>query len=476
MDLKKNQFLLNKVVFFGFFVFLFSILISLRTNILYGDEVFYWFQSREIFKSFKFVNFNNTQPLFYPLILAFAPNPFVGRLFNLFFILLAIYFFATYVNEYQIFNKKNQLARLLTISIFFFSPYTVFVGVSLYTEALFTLILISLFWIKNHIYNNKHIFIYGILLGLLTEIRITGVWVLLFLAAYHLIKTRNLSLKNSLPFFIGIAFLIPYIAIGGFSFIREKSHILSSIDFYKKIVFSRSASLNFFLGPMKILLVIGCLTSFVKKNKEGVFHVIFITSFFLSSVFFLSFFDRYWYILLPSIVFLSLLGIESINVTLKEKLFAKLLVFSFLIILQINFFIRNRQLINPDALLKNRYFLSTPKECQEIRTLKLISSSDNRVVKLPYFTQPRKSLYIYQGIIIAKDSYYYLILNYLDDYGNIFLNNKKIAFYNNPLDPAVIKIDLKKNEKVILRLDVFNNNIIGGLGQILFCRSLISNL
>jgi hypothetical protein len=86
---KNKERLIVLICFLLLFIFYFILIFLIPKNQIYGDEIFFYDQARKIYEKGEFVNFQNTQPLLYPLFLSlFYKNIIVARLVNILLMLI----------------------------------------------------------------------------------------------------------------------------------------------------------------------------------------------------------------------------------------------------------------------------------------------------------------------------------------------------------------------------------------------------
>lgn len=475
-------------IFLFFFLFYSFLIFQIPKDILYGDETIFWDQAQKISQG-KFVNFENTQPLFFPLVLSlFLKDLFLVRFLNSFLILASglILFFIV---------RKNFNNFFASIALFLFLSYlfSIHSAITLYTEAWFTffLLLIFLFFEKfKKGENNLFLIFYGILLGLLLQSRVTGIWVLVFLF-FYLFFQKTLKKTHFISFFTALFIFLPYFFLGGLKFLQEKGNLFSITSLENLLTFFLSQIFNsfYYLFPILPFFLIGVISYFKTKeiNPTIKFHFSFILFGLVLGLMITVQFSRYFYLIFPSIIILSIFGLKESFIFLKTK-FNKVFVF-FLIFLSLSLFfffsVRVEQLYSPQKFYQQRYFLKIPSFCQEIKNFYLVKNikpkpgeeileiklaEKKEKIELPFLNQPSFSLYLYFNEIKINKNYNFLVLSYLDDNSILFLNQKEIGSTFDPWRGHIFEIKIEKEKNYLLSLLIYNSINIGGIGQVLLCQ------
>lgn len=485
--MKNPLFNLQKSAYYFFIIFIilqgiFAFVINsyFSSNRLYGDEVFYWFQSRAIRENFQFVNFQNTQPLLFPLILSFFNSLNLARIFNSFLIILSSIIFIFYLLENLEIQKEKVLFYISVILLLFFvSPFTIFFALSLHTEALFTLFFILallLFPKVIRVLEIKFLIIFGLILGLAMQTRITGLF-LFFYFLFYLLITRQFKLNHLISFIIAILIFLPYLSIGGLSFVEAKASPTLALEDFTLTIINRLYQGLYFWWPFLILIFLGILEIFKTNNDFGKFHFWFALSFFIFSIFIPIFFPRYWFILLPSFIIFIYFGFQKLNQLFGERVYILIPLFLGLLLLQGYTDLNNKALILPNLYYKNQYFLRLPSDCFEIKELIAVPRNENEnlrqfaKISLPYFEQPVNLPLEYFFYFNSKKTYNFLVLNYVDDQYSLAINGEKIVDLKDGLwEPQLFEYRFLKDQPNTVNILVINHSNIGGIGQILICQ------
>ena len=215
----------------------------------------------------------------------------------------------------------------------------------------------------------------------------------------------------------------------------------------------------------------GLLHTFKTRNQKNIFHSLFITYIFIISIFFDPFLDRYWYILIPSILVLYSEGIHFLLHIVQKKKW----LFPVLVILIISFQMlyawNNIEKTSVQLTMKNRYFLKLPPTCDLVTNILMKDNKKNMQtkIKLPYFMQAADSQLFYETTVHISKSVKYAYFSYVDDVADVYLNSQFIGTIHDPYNPTAFPVNLKKDQDVTLGLSVYNLKNIGGIGQILLC-------
>jgi hypothetical protein len=369
------------------------------------------------------------------------------------------------------FDLKTALFGTL---IFALNPLTIMLAVSLYTEALFTFLLLLSFLIFDKIKkSNSYIawIYFGILLGLLSEARVTGLLVAFFFFIYATIK-QNLKPQYFVSLIIAILLFIPYLALGGINFLFEKQ-VGVYFDFIKPIIF-----IGKFLWPMFLFLFFGIYYKQEKNKKEFVlFHLFFVIIIFvLLTSFTAILFERHLFILFPSLTIIIASGFHSL---LKRKKLLKIFIILLFLSCFFYFFIIFKLTKLPNQYYSQSFYLQIPKDCMEIKgvnatsNFKIINNTlirNNGIsIDLPYLNQPPgQTLYFFK--FSPKENYSHLILKYADDVGIVIINNTVIGYIEDIYREDIFEYNFTASEPV--EVDILIENVInvGGIGQILICK------
>ena len=447
------------------FFIIYSILIIKTPQILSGDEIFYYDQALHLRKG-EFVNFENTQPLFFPAVMAAAitENVIILRLFNAFFSILAIYFLFKIVEER--FSKKTAILSALIIgSSKFYTQY----ATTLHTEALLVLMIILslkyfLEYLKNQSYKNAILF--GIFAGLSLQTKVMGISVPVFFTLYLLYKNPReiFKLKYILAMFIALLILIPYFFVGGSKFLIEKTTASrsSSADLNESFFALQQLVPHFTISFLILLLF--ALFFYKSKEENKLFYFFPIAFFIMMLIPRTILFTRQFY---PMIPFLAVIAADYV-ITESRKSIKYVAIFLVLL-----FFVSNLRILpGLPKLYHQAYYVDIPEGCQEIKNLK----HEGQDIELPFFTQPTGQQWGYYAVFNAADNYNYVILEYLDDDPKEFRIDQ-ISYMNRyefyPYSRHVVKANISKGEH-LLDISIWNGLNIGGIGQILLCKE--SNL
>jgi 4-amino-4-deoxy-L-arabinose transferase-like glycosyltransferase len=467
---KNKEKLIVSICFLLLFIFYFILIFLIPKNQIYGDEIFFYDQAKKIYERGEFVNFQNTQPLLYPLFLSlFYKNIIVARLVNI--LLMLISSFLLFLCIRKNFDLKTALFGTL---IFALNPLTIMLAVSLYTEALFTFLLLLSFLIFDKIKKSNSYIVwicFGILLGLLSEARVTGLLVALFFFIYATIK-QNLKLQYFLSLITAILLFIPYLALGGINFLFEKQMGVY-FDFIKPIIF-----IGKFLWPMFLFLFFGIYYKQEKNKKEFVlFHLFFVIAIFILLTSFTAIlFERHLFILFPSLTIITAAGFYSL---LKRKKLLKIFIILLFLSCFFYFFIIFKLTKLPNQYYQQSFYLQIPKDCIEIKEVNATSNfkiinktlirNNGISIDLPYLNQPSgQTLYFFK--FLPKENYSHLILKYADDVGIVIINNTVIGHIEDIYREDIFEYNFTASEPV--EIDILIENIInvGGIGQILICK------
>ncbi|MEM2768672.1 MAG: hypothetical protein QXR88_01005 [Candidatus Pacearchaeota archaeon] len=459
---------LNKQYLFLILILVIVFLINLITilkipkQILFGDEAFYFDQAAKI-REGKFINFQNTQPLLYPSFLSIFVgfnSTFLFRLVNLFLFIIALILFFIY-------SKKlfdNYLFSYIAMIIFAFNGMIMLLAVSIYTEILFFVFMLLCFMIFDKIEDENKIFpwlVFGLVLGLTLETRITGLFVAAFFLIYILIK-NDFKFHHFISFFLAFLILIPWLLLGGFKFLFEKQ-----VGSYFRIIGPFSFIFKYWL-PFLPFLLFGIYVAFKEKIELMKKILLFCLVCFIILISFGGFmmFERHWAIIFPFLSIISVKGFEKIIKCLKNlrlnlfRIFFILLVISFFVFY---FYINITNFKLPSSIYSQKLYLQIPENCIEIKEWKV----NNKTVSLPVFDQKDRA--VYSNITTLEEKYNKIILFYTDDYGSIKINNTLIGEMHDPLNPHIFYFNFT-NESWKIDVEIINTMNVGGIGQVLICK------
>ena len=420
---------------------------------IYGDEVFYFHQALKI-REGKFMNFQNTQPLLYPLFLSLFINasPFFLRLLNVFLLIISLVLLFYY-------SKRFSNLALLVVLVFGFNSLILLLTSTLYTEILFFVFLFLSFIVFENIKNSKKILPwigFGIILGLACQTRVTGLILFMFFLFYILLKDK-FQFHHFLCFLTMFLVLLPWFLVGGWNFLIEKQ-----IGSYFDIVGPIKSILKYW-WPLTPFLFFGFYTA-IKQKKEDLNMILLFCL--VCMVILISFtgvmFERHFSIVFPFLSIISIIGVEKIiNKNYKKAI--KIIVFVFLIfLLGFYIFFSFKNFKTPDQVYSQHFYLKIPDNCIEIKKWEV----DGKMIELPVFDQQGEK--IYSTTIKLDKNYSKIVLLYADDYGRLNINNTFFNF-NDPFVPKVFKFDFVEG---IWRIELMINNVIniGGIGQVLICQ------
>ncbi len=484
--LKEKYFQLSLIIIFLIFLFFYSwiILNVFDKNVLYGDEVFYWEQAKKIREEFKFINFQNTQPLLYPIVLSLSfPSVVASRLISVFLFLIANLLFF-YLNKKYIFIKTTnpKLYEFFSILLFFIFPLTVFFATSMHTESLFFvflfLTLIVFFKIlsfqdlkQTKVKNIIYYLLFGFFLGLTMQARIVGVPLSLFLILY-LLFLKKINKFFVFSFILSYSIFIPYLLLGGFEFLSAKSSPVLILENTILQLLHHLFNIFYFWWPFIILIFIGIIEALKKRDILLRFWVWFFLFFLFFSVLTELFFLRYGMLSVPSIIVCLFIGYDKLRQKINKKLL--FLIFLILISLQITTIFKFKNFALAKFYYSNWYFIKPPEDCLEIKDLLVSDRTSDKFdiaqIKLPYFEQPPYKVYEYFFIFSPDKEYNYLILNYIDDIYALAINGEKIIKEKSePFKAQIIRHNFLPGEEYGVNILVGNQINIGGIGQILIC-------
>ena len=461
------------------FIFYLILVFQIPADKIYGDEIFFYDQAKTIAEKGEFVNFQNTQPLLYPIILSlFYKNLIFSRILNVLLIIFSSILVFVYLKKN--FDFKTALFGMM---VFVLNPLTILLGVSLYTESVFTFLLLSSFLIFDKIKKSNSwiswVF-FGIILGLLSQARITGLLVAFFFFAYLSLK-QNLKLQHLFCAIITISIVIPYFALGGLSFLFEKQ-IGVHFDFVKPFV-----AIGKFLWPMAFFFLLGiyfCSKTEKEKSKK---EQILLHLFFLIVIFILLssltgiVFERHWFILFPSFVIVASAGFYDL---FKFKKKFRLFFFIIFFISIIFYFLLILNLKLPHNYYSQFFYLEIPEKCIEIKKVNITNNfqfdeeknilvrDKGKTIELPYLSQPQGQ-FLYFFDFFPQDNYSYLILEYADDVGIVIINDLVVGHITDTYAPDVFEYNFTKNKSTEINILIENVINIGGIGQILICKKKI---
>ncbi|MEM1577989.1 MAG: hypothetical protein QXM27_03205 [Candidatus Pacearchaeota archaeon] len=458
---------LNKQYLFLIFVlaviFLINLIITLKIpkQILFGDEAFYFDQAAKI-REGKFVNFQNTQPLLYPSFLSIfvgSNSTFLFRLVNLFLFIIALILFFIYSKNFF----DNYLFSYIAMIIFAFNGLIMSLAVSIYTEILFFVFMLACFIIFDKIENKNNIFpwiIFGLVLGLTLEARITGFFVAAFFLIYILIK-NDFKFHHFISFFLAFLILMPWLLLGGFKFLFEKQ-----IGSYFRIITPFNFILKYWL-PFLPFLLFGIYIAFKEKIKLMKKIILFCLVCFIILISFGGFmmFERHWAIIFPFLSIISIKGFEKIiihskNFRLNLRIFFILLIISLFVFY---FYINITNFKLPSSIYSQKLYLQIPENCIEIKEWKV----NNKTISLPIFDQEDRI--VYSNITMLEEKYNKIVLFYADDYGSIKINNNLIGEMHDPLNPHIFYFNFT-NGSWKIDIEIINIINVGGIGQVLICK------
>ncbi len=472
--------LVVSIILIFVFVFYFYLIFTwLSDDRLYGDEVFYWFQSRAISEQGKFVNFQNTQPLLFPLVLSLFDSVNFGRVFNSLLIVLSSIIFVFYLLKNLEINKENKLLfGVMSLFLFFISPFTTFFAISLHTEAIFTLFFILSLLFFSYCRKNqsfKNLILFGIFLGLAMQARITGIVLFIFFLLY-LILSKKFKPRHLTSFIIALIIFFPYFILGGLQFLGTKGPLTNlALEDFTLMIVNRSYQALYFWWPFLILIFLGIFYILKTNNKFGKFHFWFIALLLIFNILTPYSFPRYWFILVPSLVIIICFGFKKLIQVLKGKVYLVLILFLGLFLLQGYTVLKAKALALPNLYYSNQYFLKSPPDCFEIKeSLVVLRSEDASTftkVSFPYFEQPPDMIFEYILSFIPEKNYNLLVINYVDDEYALAINEKKIINWGgNVWGAQLIEHEFSQDEQAFINILVINHLNIGGIGQILICQ------
>ena len=175
-------------------------------------------------------------------------------------------------------------------------------------------------------------------------------------------------------------------------------------------------------------------------------------------------FPRYFFVAIP---FLSLISLEFIT-HLKTRYY-KIIGLLMIFVIIVSF---AAKLPNIPQLYSQNYYLAKDG-CQDIKKFNI--SCKNRLDKsaneitTPYFSQEPLSNCIYATRINIDKDYSKIYAAYIDDSGIISIGNYSV-YHNDVYIPLKESINLKKGE-YNLTIDVQNDILTGGIGQIMVCKN-----
>ncbi|MFT4304393.1 MAG: ArnT family glycosyltransferase [Candidatus Woesearchaeota archaeon] len=440
-----------------FFLLIYSVLIFNAKPILSWDEPFYYYQAQSL-RDGNFVNFQNTQPIAYPLILSlFNTNNIIFlRLLSSIAAVLGLYVLFLLVKE--LFNNKIAFFSVLLLGS---SKLFVHFAVTIQTEAFLFLFMMLSFYFFFRVLKNKKIsdYIYlGIFFGLSIQTKVQALIIPLILSGYLIYNSPKtfFSLKYFYALLISLIIFIPYFLIGGINFLHEKVTIsrgISGMGLMSMIALLSYLTIYFFI------LLFLCLIRLKISGHKRLFYlfpIFYIIVLFLPATII---FSHHFFPILPFLLVI----IVSHFFDEKNKLFR---VISFVMVILL-IFSNARVISDLPRYHLNSIHVDIPDDCINFKELYI---NNTIPIKLPIFDQPSYSYVSYYTNFTLLESKGYMIFNYLDDHiKNVSINDNiitEIWFAGSGL--FIIAKEFGPGE-YNLSFEIENVYNIGGIGQLLIC-------
>jgi len=447
LDEKKVLILLFIVAFAVFSVFLVS---KQSPDLLFSDEVFYYFQAVNISHG-DFVWFDDTQPYFYPLFLSiFALVNFDVTLMRF---SSAIFLSLASILLFVIVRRKFSFKEsLLSFALFIFLGETIFYSSLLYTEALFIfLMLAGYFFYSRYIETEKKPDYYAfiLILSLSFITRTAGFFLIIVYTAHLLMLKRHYDLRG---FIVPFVFFVPYILLGGMNFIFEKTINAISVsdyfDFYRGVLIY-----SFFFAFLALISFSNSdsRTKLLKFSVLGYFLAMVLSSSIL--------YHRYLFVAVPALVILISLFFFQLENKTGKFVFAAFIILNFAFAC---FYVYNYSF--PADV--NKYYFEE-SGCYNVESL--YSSCEGKYISLPYFSQSSGSSCDYSFEINAESGYSEFVFGYPSNGIELYVDNKLVFDCSSgQIGPAFFPFNLAAGQHEI-NFTITNPNNIGGLGQLLLC-------
>src|SRR3989338_2388939 len=360
---------------------------------------------------------------------------------------------------------------ILTTLLFLTNPETITLSSLLFTDTLFIFfVILSLYFYFRKITNDNFsenkmdYIILGILVGLASLTRVIGVYlVLFFLIMFFVVNNYKINLMLIKRY---ILFLFPYIIITTLFFIFKSFNFIvmkinpTTIMFNKELLFN----IIYYFNPLFCVLSLTALFYYTRQRLVNYLKYFVICYILLLMLLVNIIFPRYFFVAIP---FLSLISLEFIThlTTRYYKIIGLLMIFVIIVSFA-------AKLPNIPQLYSQNYYLAKDG-CQDIKKFNI--SCKNRLDKsaneitTPYFSQEPLSNCIYATRINIDKDYSKIYAAYIDDSGIISIGNYSV-YHNDVYIPLKESINLKKGE-YNLTIDVQNDILTGGIGQIMVCKN-----
>jgi hypothetical protein len=436
-------------------------------DILWSDELFYYFQARNLLVG-KLVWFENTVPFMSPLILApFSFSLLAMRLWAALIMSLGLIAFYSYAKG--IFSKKLALLSWLILLLHAQTSF----GVSLFSENVF--FGLSFFYLnlqRRYAEQPRMILPLGILVGILMLTRPFGIFWPLALGLELLIGRGFQVFKSRAGWsligqgLIAVVIYQAWLARGGFSFVSMMITTKSTGNFPHPYIDLP----GFFTFSISIAFLFGLLFGREANFRKYKFGVIAIVLFSLANAFLISnTFIRHFLAVLPLLVIYTASGL--LRLSSRDWRIGILIVWCLAFL--------GERIIRPyqddfKSPTYNHYYLAHPG-CQAVSQMKMScqhletgeSLGPKQTISLPFLDQPLVSRCSYEADLNLNIEAKWIYLAFFDDWGFVHLDERRIA-KGTTWNPSVFPISAAPgNHRITAQIE--NQSGFGGIGQMLFC-------
>jgi hypothetical protein len=421
---------------------------------LLGDELFFYFQAQAI-KQGKFIWFDNTQPMVFPLFLSFLPpaNIYILRFSSIIFACIDV--MLLYALGRRFFSASAGLLAGLFLLVHFETFRTNFL---LFGEPLALMLCLIVFWyfakiLEQSTHTSSDPWFLGLVLAIFSLTKMQGlIFAGFFILA--LIVARKITIREAA--FIGIPIIIfqlPYQLLHGATAISDKMapSYLSVLyfpiwEFFKEqgLATALLTAVAIF-GPKRTklgwsiswLIIWLLLTTAVTDRYPFPRHFVLLMPFIA-----LNAAQAFWQSQSQERILLGLLCLFYIGQNAYTDLTK-----------QIEF--GNRYVLNPQG-----------GGCLEISTMH--NACSDTEAKLPDFSIPSGRTCRYTADFEHEPGQFELRVNYLDDSGDLFVNQSRFH-HDSPYSAAIHRVTFEKPGLQHLEIEVYNYIAFGGIGQVLIC-------
>ncbi|MBU1148739.1 glycosyltransferase family 39 protein, partial [Patescibacteria group bacterium] len=439
----------------AFVLFGLIILLIVPQQVLHVDEFWQYWQSSNLRDGSGYHLDVSPSPLHNLLFSFFPSNIILLRIINALLMSLAVYIFYYLVKMIS----GHSLAVVATL-VFIIQEETLVLGALFYTEALFTVFYLLSFYCFIKLLKEEKIgnfLLFGLWSGLMIQSRLIGLLIYGFFLLFLFFKYKRVffSKKFLWSFIITLTISLPYMIISRFSFVLERqAYGLGLID---RIDQAQWANL---LGL--IIVILFFLFFKTKEKNELELFVYFSIFYYLVLHFFVSdIYPRHFFVLVPVLIVLL---VSLVRAFTKNRF---VMAGSIIVFLLASIFY-----FQPvESYFSGNYFLLKRNDCFFIKTMNYNCSDSGAPlrVNLPFYSQPINSSCNYSAIFKTNQTYNFLYLSYLDDYGLVSIDEK--TFYSPfALKPNNVKMEILAGQH---QIDLAINNLSGpgGIGQIALCRN-----